>query len=140
VAIIQVVPYGRSHTNPPIAREPAWDSPETRILAKKACFDCHSNETEWPAYAHIAPASWLVQHDVDEGRGVLNFSEWDRPQKEATEAADEVTEGEMPPAMSVCVTRTRLNGAERDRLAQGRQGRLPCRMSRRVIDASVRRP
>jgi hypothetical protein len=40
----QLVPYGRDHTNPSIVAEPAWDSPETRALAKTACFDCHSNE------------------------------------------------------------------------------------------------
>ena len=77
---IQLVPYGRGHRNPALRSEPPWDSPATRELARQACFDCHSNETQWPAYASIAPASWLVQHDVDEGRAALNFSEWQRPQ------------------------------------------------------------
>jgi hypothetical protein len=118
--VIQLVPYGRDHVNPQTTSEPAWDSPYTRALAKQACFDCHSNETDWPAYAHIAPASWLVQHDVDEGRAVLNFSEWHRPQEEATEAADEVTGGEMPPAMYRLIhAHARLSAADRDRLARG---------------------
>jgi hypothetical protein len=100
--------------------EPTWDSPETRALAKQACFDYHSNETEWPGHASIAPASWLVQHDVDEGRAVLNFSEWTRPQEEAKEAAKEVLEGEMPPAADTLVhAHARLSTADRDRLAQG---------------------
>lgn len=117
---IQLVPYGRAHANPPVTGEPAWDAPETRALAKQACFDCHSNETEWPAYASIAPASWLVQHDVDEGRAVLNFSEWTRPQEETTEASEEVLEGEMPPAAYMLVhTQARLARADRDRLARG---------------------
>ena len=117
---IQLVPYGREHANPPVTGEPTWDVPETRTLAKQACFDCHSNETEWPAYASIAPASWLVQHDVDEGRAVLNFSEWTRPQKEAKEAAKEVREGEMPPtAYTLIHAHARLSAADRDRLAQG---------------------
>ena len=94
--VIQVVPYGRDHANPPAGAEPPWDSPDTRALAKQACFDCHSNETEWPAYSRVAPVSWLIQHDVSEGRAALNFSEWQRPQEEATEAAAEVREGEMP--------------------------------------------
>ena len=76
--------------------EPSWDSPETRALATQACFDCHSNETEWPAYSAVAPVSWLIQHDVSEGRAVLNFSEWQRPQEEAKEADEEVLEGEIP--------------------------------------------
>ncbi|MBZ0136084.1 MAG: heme-binding domain-containing protein [Planctomycetes bacterium] len=95
-AVIQLVPYGRDHTNPSVTGEPQWDSAATRDLAKRACFDCHSNETVWPWYSHVAPISWLVQRDVDEGREKLNFSEWDRPQKEADEAAEAVREGEMP--------------------------------------------
>jgi Haem-binding domain len=118
--VIQLVPYGRDHLNPPTTSEPIWDSPSTRALAKRACFDCHSNETKWPAYSHIAPASWLVQHDVKEGRAVLNFSEWRRPQKEATEAAEEVTEGAMPPAVyRLLHAHARLSNADRDRLARG---------------------
>jgi hypothetical protein len=117
---IQLVPYGRAHTNPPIAGEPAWDSPATRALAKQACFDCHSNETVWPIYASIAPVSWLVQHDVDEGRAELNFSEWTRPQKEAKKAAREMREGKMPPAAYLLMhAHARLTAADFDRLAQG---------------------
>jgi mono/diheme cytochrome c family protein len=117
---MQLVPYGRDHTNPPVTGEPTWDAPTTRALAKQACFDCHSNETEWPAYASIAPASWLVRRDVDEGRAVLNFSEWTRPQKEAKEAAKEVREGEMPPsAYKLIHAHARLSAADLDRLAQG---------------------
>jgi mono/diheme cytochrome c family protein len=120
ILAIQLVPYGRDHTNPPVTAEPSWDAPETRALTKQACFDCHSNETEWPAYASIAPASWLVQHDVKEGRAVLNFSEWSRPQDEAKEASEEVVEGEMPPtAYTLVHAHARLNAADRDRLAQG---------------------
>ena len=74
--LIQLIPYGRDHTNPAVVAEPAWDLPETRALAVRACFDCHSNETIWPWYSNVAPISWLVQRDVDEGREKLNFSEW----------------------------------------------------------------
>jgi hypothetical protein len=42
--LIQLVPFGRQHTNPPVVQEPNWDSPQTRQLAVRACFDCHSNE------------------------------------------------------------------------------------------------
>lgn len=95
--LIQLVPYGRSHENPPVRQEPPWDGPATRALTERACFDCHSNETKWPWYSWVAPVSWLVQHDVDEGREHLNFSEWDREQKDADEAAEMIEEGEMPP-------------------------------------------
>lgn len=96
LVLIQLVPYGRAHDNPPVSREPSWDSPRTRELVARTCFDCHSNEVRWPWYSHVAPVSWLVTHDVEEAREHLNFSEWDRRQKDADEAAEEVEEGEMP--------------------------------------------
>ncbi|MBS1857520.1 MAG: heme-binding domain-containing protein, partial [Acidobacteria bacterium] len=95
--LIQFVPFGREHTNPPAVREPAWDSPETKSLVRRACFDCHSNETTWPWYSNVAPVSWLVQRDVNGGRRHLNFSEWDRPQRHARDVAAEVQGGDMPP-------------------------------------------
>ena len=117
---IQFVPYGRSHDNPPVTAEPVWDSAETRALAKRACFDCHSNETAWPAYSNIAPASWLIRQDVSEGRAALNFSEWQRRQEEAQEAAEAVREGEMPLRIyQVVHAHARLTAVDRERLARG---------------------
>lgn len=122
---IQFVPYGRNHVNPPVGQEPAWDSPATRELARQACFDCHSNETVWPAYSRIAPVSWLIQHDVSEGRSLLNFSEWQRPQEEAGEAAETVLEGEMPPAIYLLMhAEARLGEADRAALARGLRATL----------------
>lgn len=117
--LIQLVPYGRGHTNPPVRREPAWDSPATRALAARACFDCHSNQTAWPWYSNVAPVSWLVQHDVDEGRRKLNFSEWDRPQREAHDSAKEVRKGEMPPWYYAIPSLHRITSAERTALVAG---------------------
>jgi mono/diheme cytochrome c family protein len=121
-ALIQAVPYGRSHGNPSVRQEPAWDSPATRALAADACFDCHSNQTSWPWYSHIAPISWLIQRDVDNGREALNFSEWDREQEGADEAAEKVGEKEMPPAWYGWLhPKARLSSAERQALVQGLQ-------------------
>ena len=118
--LIQFVPYGRERPNPPTTTEPAWDSAETRALAERACFDCHSNNTEWPVYARVAPVSWLVYYDVTRGREELNFSEWHRPQKEAREAPETLREGEMPPLTYRLIHgHARLTPAERERLAQG---------------------
>ena len=50
---------------------------EVGLILKTSCYDCHSNETRYPWYAYIAPVSWLVVKDVKNGRGDLNFSEWD---------------------------------------------------------------
>ena len=93
--VIQLIPVSR--TNPPVKSEPVWDSPQTRTLAKDACFACHSNETTWPWYAKIAPVSWLTAHDVSEGRETLNFSEWGQHRANTNEIAEVINEGEMPP-------------------------------------------
>ena len=97
VLLIQFLPYGHTHTNPPVVKEPNWNSPETRQITQKACFDCHSNETIWPWYSNIAPMSWLVQRDVDVARSRLNFSDWGRISVEVGEIIEIVSEGEMPP-------------------------------------------
>jgi mono/diheme cytochrome c family protein len=94
--VIQLVPYGRDHTNPPVVAEPAWDSPATRALFVRACADCHSNQTTWPWYSHVAPASWLISRDVVEGREKFNISMWGQQRNEGDEAAETVREGEMP--------------------------------------------
>jgi len=118
--LIQFIPYGRNHTNPPVTMEPPWDSPRTRELAVRACYACHSNETHWPWYSNVAPASWLIQRDVDEGRADLNFSEWDRPQPEAREAAQTVRDGSMPPwYYSLFYPEARLTSEEKQALIQG---------------------
>jgi len=120
IVLVQLVPYGRNHGNPPIVAEPRWSSPSVRALAKRACFDCHSNESHWPWYSNVAPVSWLIQHDVDEGRAAVNFSEWNRPQKEAADSAKSVVEGEMPPAIYLPLhPEARLAAAERDELVSG---------------------
>jgi mono/diheme cytochrome c family protein len=122
---IQLVPYGRAHENPAAVQEPAWDSPRTRELAVRACFDCHSNETAWPWYSNVAPASWFVQDHVEEGRNKLNFSRWDQPQREAREAARQVQEGEMPPAYYTPLHGSaQLSASERDELIRGLQATL----------------
>ena len=95
--LMQVVPYGRNHANPPVLGEPTWDGQRTRELFSRACKNCHSNETEWPWYAVVAPASWLVQHDVSEARSEFNVSEWGRRKNKGDEAAEEFREGHMPP-------------------------------------------
>ncbi len=118
--VMQLVPYGRDHTNPRVSSEPAWDRPATRALAVRACFDCHSNETQWPWYSNVAPVSWLVQRDVDVGRRRVNFSEWDRPYKEAGESAESVLDGEMPPIIYLPLhASANLSAEEKRSLADG---------------------
>src|SRR5262249_61506131 len=88
-------------TNSAIKAERAAPA-ETAPLLRRACYDCHSRETAWPWYSRVAPVSWLVVHDVEEGRRELDFSAWDaydaaQRAKKLRESADEIAEGEMPP-------------------------------------------
>ncbi|MCP4359445.1 MAG: heme-binding domain-containing protein [Chloroflexi bacterium] len=118
--LIQLVPYGRNHNNPAVVAEPQWDSPATRDLAVRACYDCHSNETVWPWYANIAPVSWMVQHHTDEGRGELNLSEWGVRPYEIDDLSESIIEGEMP-MRSYLITHAeaRLTDAEKQQLIDG---------------------
>lgn len=120
IVLIQLLPFGRDHTNPPVVAEPNWDSPQTRALFFRACADCHSNETVWPWYSQVAPVSWLVSRDVVEGREQFNISEWGRPENEGDEAAETVQEGEMPLWFYVPLhPEANLTAAERQQLIDG---------------------
>ncbi len=88
-------------TNPPVTAD-VGAPPDVAPLLRRACYDCHSHETRWPWYATVAPVSWLVVHDVNDGRRELNFSTWDaydraRRRKKLAKSIDELDEGEMPP-------------------------------------------
>ena len=121
-ALIQFVPYGYDHTNPPVTAEPAWNTPETRALAVRACFDCHSNETVWPWYTDLAPVSWVVTNHVDVGRQVLDFSTWDRGHGELGEITETIRQGGMPPLYYRLIhSSARLTSAEKQQLIDGLQ-------------------
>jgi hypothetical protein len=124
--LIQLIPLPGRNNNPLVVAEPNWDSPQTRALVKRACFDCHSNETAWPWYSYIAPVSWLVYNDVMEGRSRLDFSEWNRPQLGAGEITEIIQEGEMPPAIYLPMhPSARLTNAEKQQLITGLRNSLP---------------
>ena len=95
--VIQAIPYGKNHTNPPINGEPAWSSPRTRELMVRACFGCHSNQVEYPSYASVAPISWMVQSHVDEGRSKVNYQEWNSGER-ADDTIEVIQNGSMPPS------------------------------------------
>lgn len=119
--LIQLYPYGRDHTNPPVTGEPTWDSPETVALFNRACKDCHSNRTTWPWYSNIAPASWLVQKDVDQGRKRFNVTEWGRESRNnGEEAANQVRKEAMPyPPYLILHPEAKLTPEEKARLIKG---------------------
>ena len=106
--------------------EPNWDSPRTRELAKRACFDCHSNEVDWPWYSNLPIVGDIVKEDVEKGREDLNFSEWGlREQEEAEEAVETIEDGSMPPGQYVTWhPEANLSEAEKLELIQGLQRTL----------------
>jgi len=119
VLVIQLVPYGRDHSNPAVTAEPNWDSPRTEELVRRACYDCHSNEVAWPWYTNVAPMSWLVLAHVEDGRDDLNFSEWDREQ-EIDEIVESVVDDEMPLwSYTILHGEARFDDSERDELIRG---------------------
>ena len=107
VALIVLIQFFPGHkpevstSNPNDIHREALISPEVSTILRNACYDCHSNETVYPWYADVAPMSWLVIHDVNEGREELNFSEWisytlKRKNHKLEEIVEMVEEGEMP--------------------------------------------
>jgi hypothetical protein len=105
---IQFVPYGWSHSNPPVRRDAPWPDAASARIARESCYSCHSNETKWPVYSYVAPMSWLVRRDVDAGRDELNFSTWPDDDGELDDAIEQIDEGVMPPS-----TYTRLHPGAR---------------------------
>jgi mono/diheme cytochrome c family protein len=93
--LIQLIPVDRA--NPAVTGEPNWSSPEARALVKEHCFQCHSNETDWPWYSYVAPASWLIKWDVVNGRRRVNYSEWNKRPASLDEMVEKIQEGSMPP-------------------------------------------
>ena len=121
LAVIQVVPIGRA--NPPVTAD-VPTPPDVKSVLRRACYDCHSNETEWPWYAHAAPISWWLARHVRKGRAGLNFSTWDhyttrQQQRKLEETWKEVDRGHMPPQSYLLVHRdARLSAHDRELLRQ----------------------
>ena len=95
--LIQLVPYGRDHANPPVTKAAVFHSATVNQIVTDSCADCHSNLTKWPWYTNVAPASWLVMNDVNGGRENLNLSEWNKPQPPLDQIVEKIQNGEMPP-------------------------------------------
>ncbi len=121
-------------TNPPRTNPPvvpghdllASNAPPEHIagILRAACYDCHSSETRWPWYSHVAPVSWWLVDHINDARKQLNFSDW--PHNDARRAArkwrrvsDEVSSGDMPLRSYTWIhAAARLSPAQRDELAK----------------------
>ena len=121
-------------TNPPTVKEPPWDSPQTRALAVRACFDCHSDQTHWVWWTKLPVGSWLAVFDTLRGRRALNFSEWGvvQPGGEGGEGgrggrgvARVIQNGSMPPSTYLLLhPEAVLSDAEKQQLITGLQNTL----------------
>lgn len=129
VLLVTLIPI-LLETNPPVVAEPKWDSPQTRALAVRACYDCHSNETQWPWFTRLPGVSSLIVADVVRGRNHLNFSEWSatggrREGGNPREVAREIQRGSMPPGNYLVLhPEANLSAVEKQQLIDGLQKSL----------------
>lgn len=95
-----------SKVNPPIDENQTLQariqvSREVNAVLERSCSDCHSSKTRWPWYSNIAPLSWYLVHDVNEGRAELSFSNWGsyttkRAARKLQEICEQIDKGAMP--------------------------------------------
>jgi hypothetical protein len=123
VALVAAQLVSPERSNPPIEEEVPAPAPVKAVL-RESCYDCHSNETVWPWYSRVAPVSWLVAHDVNEGRAIVNYSAWNElaPETQAEmihESWEHVEEGDMPPWSYLRLHRdARLSESDREILRE----------------------
>jgi hypothetical protein len=98
VVSIQVIPYGQPRTYPQGSGEPDWATPETRELMVRACYACHSNEVDYPAYSRVAPFSWTVQGHINSGRRAVNYSDFAADPAEGDATVKVTEDRSMPPS------------------------------------------
>ena len=114
---IQFVPVRRD--NPPVTGDVAAPKDAQAVL-RKSCYDCHSHETRWPWYSHVAPVSWLIASDVHGGRDHLDFSTWnDYPDGQRDyyrkQSYKRVSQGDMPPLVYLLIHRNaKLTAGDKD--------------------------
>lgn len=125
--VIQLVPVNRENPKViPVQDFINAEKPNEKVadLLKRACYDCHSNETKYPAYAYVAPVSWVVKDHINEGREHGNFSIWttyntDIQTKFLSEAIEEIEKGKMPMKSYILWhSEAQLKASEKDELIQ----------------------
>jgi hypothetical protein len=93
-------------------------------ILRTSCYDCHSNQTFYPWYSKVAPASWLLAKDIREGRDNLNFSVWGSDSKRhqignLRKIREEVVSGDMPLGNYLIIhRRAKLSKEQKDALAK----------------------
>ena len=121
--LIQFVPYGRDHTNQPATNPFQWGTPTAEAVARKSCYDCHSNETTWWWAVKIAPFSWLAQHDINGAQKRVDFSAWNGAM--TTAELQRALDHNMPPLQYTLLhPNAKLNDAEKRTLVRGFEASL----------------
>ena len=117
----QLVPVARDNPPAPAPNLVYATAPgNVRTVFDDSCKNCHSNQTAWPWYSHVAPFSWIVAHDVHKGRGQLKFSEWTtyppkKRQEKLEDICDQVVNGDMPDGKYLLIHRnSRLTQEDRE--------------------------
>ncbi len=122
LVIIQFIPCKLPQTNHDTKNDIIANglvNDETANTIKASCYDCHSNQTHYPWYSRVAPVSWLLTSDVKEGRGELNFSEWNsydkrRKIRKLGDIKEQVEKGDMPiPIYTLIHRNTKLNETQK---------------------------
>jgi len=123
LVVAQFIPVDRSNPQTPesqsiYAREKI--PPPVKAVFGNSCANCHSNQTVWPWYSHVAPVSWMIASDVHEARSKMNLSEWggypaNKREDRLEEICEQVTNGDMPDFKYLLIHRSaRLSKADRD--------------------------
>ncbi len=106
LVVIQI--FQPRRRNPPVALSRSLPShvrvPRDVYAALiRSCGDCHSNQTHWPWYGRVAPLSWVITDDVNEGRRHMNFEDWQaladpkQANDRLTSICEEIKQNGMPP-------------------------------------------
>jgi hypothetical protein len=105
VAVVLPSPYDKAKQVQPggVLLDGSNADPATLALLRRACMNCHSNETQWPWYSKVAPVSWMVERDVLNGRKFMNLSWWPDYGSEGQSQIlklipRQIEEGKMPPS------------------------------------------
>lgn len=98
---IQFIPIKKTN---PIITQNIQAPAEVKSILRTSCYNCHSNETNWPWYSNFAPVSWMIINDVEDARNKLNFSTWNKISFEKQEEIkkdmwDEIRQEDMPPTL-----------------------------------------
>jgi hypothetical protein len=121
--LIQLVPYGHDHSNPPVANPFRWTDQRAAAIARASCYDCHSDRTRWWWATKIAPMSWLAHRDVSKARGIVNFSDWSGTLS-AAEMSHALTSNMPPRQYTLIHPGAKLSDAEKQALLDGFQQSL----------------